>query len=155
MSPDITKCPSMAKSSPLESHCLTQVTFSEILHIGYCDDWYSFTQLPEQNRETYYQFMWSLLTATSPLALNKSKGQSAWGSQALEGSTLVMSLPMAPGIKRAKRMCPLDPLLPCWTTLYHIKIPFSKGSSLLSKLTQSLLRVPFPDLWAIPLKRPK
>ena len=37
----------------------------------------------------------------------------------------------------------------------HIKIPFSKGSSLLSKLTQSLLRVPFPDLWAIPLKRPK
>lgn len=59
--------------------------------------------------------MWSLLTATSPLDLNKSKGQSAWGSQALEGSTLVMSLPMAPGIKRAKRMCPLDPLLPFWT----------------------------------------
>ena len=76
--------------------------------------------------------MWSLLTVISPLDLNKSKGQSAWGSQALEGSTLVMSLPMAPGIKRAKRMCSLDPLLPFWTTLYHIKIPFSKGSSLLS-----------------------
>ena len=40
MSPDITKCPSMAKSSPAESHCLRQVTFSEILHTGYCDDSY-------------------------------------------------------------------------------------------------------------------
>lgn len=65
-----------------------------------------------------------------------------------------MSLPMGQGTNRAKGICPLEPSPRFRTTFWHVKIPFSKRSSLLSRLTWSLLWVPFPDLWTMPLKRP-
>lgn len=94
---------SMAKSSPLESHCLTQAPCS--FFRGRTEHWYSFTSYQNKTKKLTISSCGSfLLTATSPLALNKSMvSQSGPG---LEGSTLVMSLLWRQGLYGLVRMCP-------------------------------------------------